>query len=254
MTSIDKKLKEFTQSNPISFGDVTLTPEQSLAFILKYTPQGMQEQFLEEFTNNPEEAVQHIFSAQRFNMYALAAENIRNNPGKNQYSSVIDGQTIYRGPTFKELIQARLDDPKLKSQPWLDTVSGVTYQAGTTLAKGNPESKNLILIDKNHTKNALYESISFQHAEGFTFDTQDVNSSKDSKVYHGAQWMGDGNNKSNQELMNKALSQGIVSRFYYLKKPKQDQERALCVYYSGNNSNAGGCYDLYGSAGFLRVD
>jgi len=115
------------------------------------------------------------------NTYALAVDKIRNKTRINNPEFAKDsGSKIYRPLTFKETIEAKVNDynsgktdeeRKRLFETWIDSCTGVCYKVGTTKFKIIPVCKELILIDKDFNESYLREN--YDSLNGIELDSSD---------------------------------------------------------------------------------
>lgn len=195
-----------------------------------------------------------------------------------------NGSRIYRPLTFRENIQARVDDfnrltdsngdnrsldDRLKLfDKWLDSCMGVTHKAKSKKFKLVEECSQLIEIPKDFSEGFL--PIAYRRIQGV-----ELNSGKTGVKYdklltenevddHEAWINAIGDNQAGRNLLREYT--GIVfsqlkrkynrekgMRFWVLQNTDKDQLRSLCVYNLDSNSNASGGNYLDDDGSFLRV-
>lgn len=209
--------------------------------------------------------------------YALGVEAVRSTANLNPF--IMDnGSKIYRPLTFKENIEARVNDYNTEKNPdgsirteeerqrffttWLDSCTGIAYKGiadkkKSTKFKIIPECRELITIDR--TINGEFLPVDYDSLQGIELDSSkgiyNVLLTKDKILNHEA-W--------NEAVQDKSLLKNYADIVFSLKKGKlmgfwtrsntDDNElRALCINCLGSYSGAYGDYDLCFSARFLRA-
>ena len=173
---------------------------------------------------------------------------------------------IYRPLTFKENLQARVEDyhsnegDKLRLfKTWLNSCCGVAYKKGSTKFKIVPLCEELVTIDEDFNQGFFpinYDSVQgveldFSQAKYGTLLTQQ-------EVLEHPAWLVVV--EEDKELL-RAYTEIVFSerkreklmRFWIENNPDQDQLRALFVYNLVSGSSADGSYDLNYRGSFLRV-
>jgi len=204
--------------------------------------------------------------------YALGVEAVRNTATNNPFIQD-NGSKIYRPLTFKENIEARVNDYETLTNPdgsertpeerirffntWLNSSTGIAFKKGSTLFKIINECNELITIDSAFNND--YLPISYSQLQGNELDsgkgTYNILLTKDAVTNHPA-WIAALENDRSL-LRNYAdivfkLKQGHLMRFWVRSNTDTDELRALYVNSLAGSSSAGGDDDLYVDACFLR--
>ena len=173
-----------------------------------------------------------------------------------------DGSKIYRPLTFKENIEARVNDYESNGTlfgRWLDSCTGIAYKGKSSKFKIIPQSLNLITIDKDF--NSSYLDINYNNLEGMELDQDKAKYnerlSKQEVLNHPA-WL---TALEDDKALLKAYTDIIFAEknedklmgFWTENKPDNDQLRALYVYYLDISSSAFGSIDLSNIGSFLQV-
>ena len=184
-------------------------------------------------------------------------------------STLPDGSRIYRPLTFKENVEAlvneyerpRSTDERLRLfQRWNDSCTGVAYKAGSTRFKIIPESVELITIDKEFNQGFL--PVVYDGIPGIELDssTGKYNTllTKDEVLSHPAWLAAVGGDaallRTYRDIVfaEKAGSTRLM-RFWVPQNTPTDELRALFVSNLNFNSDADGNNYLNSSGSFLRV-
>lgn len=176
---------------------------------------------------------------------------------------------IYRPLTFKENLQARVED--YESRPsdddkrlrlfnmWLDSCCGVAYKGRSTKFKLIPICEELVTIDQDFNDPSL--AINYRRANGVELDKSKGNYNtaltKQEVLEHPA-WLAavEGDKallKTYSDIIFAERGTDRAMWFWVLDKPDNDQLRALFVLNIGNSSYAYGDNNLDNDGSFLRV-
>ncbi len=185
-----------------------------------------------------------------------------------------DGSRIYRPLTFKENIEARVnnfntlydqngkernqhDRLRLFTRRWLYSCTGIADKKGSTKFKLVPQASELISIP-----NITRLSIDYDSIIGIELDRKDAvynDLLTQSQVERHPAWLAavDGDAhllKAHSEIVFNVLQQqNKAMGFYVVQTSFEDQLRALLVGSLGNDSSASGNNYLSSSGSFLRV-
>lgn len=172
-----------------------------------------------------------------------------------------DGSRIFRPLDLRENLAARLQDESLFHE-WLWTCTGIAYKGGTTRVKIIPKCKELMEICQGF--NRPYLKIDYDKVQGWEFDSSKVRCNERlirEEVKKNLLWLAamekdhDTLNRNVDYFFDWLEEKGVNKGMGFLveKKVKEDQLRALSVYYLHGNSGAIGDSDLNYGALFLRV-
>ena len=205
--------------------------------------------------------------------YAGGVHNLReacqseNNQAHPKFTRTQGG--IYRPLTFKENLQARVED--YESHPsdddkrlrlfnmWLDSCCGVAYKSKSTKFKLVPICEELITIDQDFDDPSL--AINYRRANGIKLDKNkgryNTALTKQEVLDHPA-WLAavEGDRALLKTYSDIVFAEKDTDRamwFWVLDKPDNDQLRALFVNMIGSNSSAYGGNNLRNNGSFLRV-
>ncbi len=201
--------------------------------------------------------------------YALGAYKLReaciaeNNKVHPKFK-LDDGSEIYRPLTFKETLEARLQQKDLFNK-WNDTCTSITYKANSTQFKITPISKQLITINKNFAREFL--PANYNSVQGTELDsTQDKYNElllfDEVPEHQGWLEAAEGDKQLLKKTAEKVWETKKLSKskdkamgFRITQNPTQDQLRALFVYDLSGSSNADGNrhLDLYYGGSFVRA-
>ncbi len=188
-----------------------------------------------------------------------------------------DGSQIYRPLTFKEDIEAKVDDYETLRNPdgsertkeerlklfsrWLDSCTGIANKKKSTKFKVVPVCKELVLIDKNFNQHFL--PVYYESVDGVELDSkkgkynQPLPEEKD--FLENAGWREGAENdltllKNYHKIVTfeKPGSEYLLG-FYAREKTDSDQLRALYVGGLDGGSGAGSDGNLDDNGSFLRV-
>ena len=201
--------------------------------------------------------------------YALGVEAVRNAATLNPMH-----KGIYRPLTFKENIEARVNDYNILKNPdgsertaedrarffntWIDSCTGIAFKKGSPLFKIINECSELITIDSAF--NEEYLPVDYSKLQGNELDsskgTYDKGLTKEQVIEHES-WIaalqGDKSLLKNYaEIVFNVKKGNELMGFYVRSNTGNDELRALCVGSLAGDSNAGDWY-LNGDARFLRV-
>ncbi len=207
--------------------------------------------------------------------YALGVQALRESYARgecpNQPTIVIGGATVPRALTFKENLEARVNDyERLKPgderlrlfKKWIDSCTGVAYKAGTTKFKIIPACHELITIDKDSRDNFLsvqYDLISVPELNSAGSNGKyNLLLTKDEVLVHPG-WLAavEGDTallRSYHDIVfaERPRNTGLMS-FWVRQNAPTDELRALFVLNLDDNSNAVGYKILNYNGSFLRV-
>ena len=224
-------------------------------------------------------AILGVYSTIEGNTYANAVhelrDSLRSNPSQAHPIFISSNGAIFRPLTYKENIEARINDFETKKNPddtlrtadelqklfkvYLDSCTGIAYKAGTTKFKINPICSELITIDKAF--NETFKPIDYNSFQGVELDSaDDVYNSLLTKTqflnHKGYKALYD----SDANLMNaywniihSLTSQDELMGLRVRQNTKKDELRALCGSSIGGDSGASGGSSLSNGARFLRV-
>jgi len=184
------------------------------------------------------------------------------------------GTHIFRPLTFKENIEARINDYETKNpdgsartdaerqklfKVYLDSCTGIAYKAGATKFKIAPICPELINIDKSF--NSEFKPVDYATFTGKEFDSsQDIYNSlltETQFLNHKAYkflYEEDANlMKAYWKIVHTLKPQDTLMGLWARKNTDADELRVLCVYDLDNDSDANGFNDLNYYARFLRV-
>ena len=200
--------------------------------------------------------------------YALGVEAVRTSATLNPQHN-----GIYRPLTFKENIEARVNDYNILKNPdgsertaedrarffntWIDSCTGIAFKKGSPLFKIINECSELITIDSAF--NEEYLPVDYSKLQGNELDsskgTYDKGLTKEQVIEHES-WnaaVGDKSLLKNYaEIVFNVKKGNELMGFYVRSNTGNDELRALCVGSLAGDSNAGDWY-LNGDARFLRV-
>jgi len=184
-------------------------------------------------------------------------------------------QKVYRPLTFKENIEARINDFETKTNPdgsprsnddlkklflvYLDSCTGIAYKAESTRFKIDPECKTLITI--NNSFNQAFHPIDYSTFNGVELDSsKDVYNSLLSKSkfldHEGYRLLYSDDKKlmnTYWDIVHSLKSQDNLMSFWVKQNTSTDELRALYVNNINNNSNANGNNNLNNNARFLLI-
>ena len=178
-----------------------------------------------------------------------------------------DGSKIYRPLTFKETIEARINDyesttdeeERLKLfNSWNDTCTGIAYKANSTRFKIIPQSEKLILLPQNYNEPTL--PIEYDKLQGTELDSTKAEYNKlltiDEVLNHPA-WNAAVDDKTllktyRDIIFKEKQGQTELMIFWTDTNTDSDYLRALVLYGLGDYSGAYG-YGLSSVARFVRV-
>lgn len=178
------------------------------------------------------------------------------------------GSAIYRPLTFKENIEARVndyesnkdDDKRLRLfKRWIDSCTAVACKGKSTKFKIIPLSPDLVTIDKGFKKHFL--SVDYDKLSGVELDRKDAVYgswiSRAQVVEHPA-WLAavEGDKHLLRTYANIVFTERKVEKqmaFFTRNKPDTDELRALFVNYLDGYSGAVGKYYLNYDGSFLRA-
>ncbi|MBT3537987.1 hypothetical protein HN933_02275 [Candidatus Woesearchaeota archaeon] len=221
----------------------------------------------------------HILMPQT-STYALGVQALRDvySEGKCPDHPVIEiaGSRIVRPLTFKENIEARVNDYKTLTNPdgsertkeerlrlfnrWLDSSCGIAYKAGTTKFKIIPVCKELIEVVKNF--NGEYLPINYDKVVGTELDRSnakyDTLLTKAEVIEHPAWRTAVEDDKELLKdyadiIFTEKKSANKLMSFWTRSNIAQDQLRALFVDNLNDNSSANGSDYLSNYGSFLQV-
>jgi hypothetical protein len=218
------------------------------------------------------------------NTYALGVEALRDSYGRGECPAQSlytkdDGGQIVRPLTFKEVLQARVDDfnrvqdndgnerdldDRLRLfDHWIDSATGVAYKAGSTKFKIIPACRPLVEIDAGF--NEGFMNVDYGALAGIELDSGAAKYNelltREAVMGHEG-WLAavEGNRELLQEYSNivfeqleRKYSRNTGMRFWVLSNTGEDQLRALYVYNLNYISNAYGINSLNSNGSFLRV-
>jgi hypothetical protein len=227
-----------------------------------------------------QEAVRHVLMPQ-IGTYAKGVHALRE-ACKAEGNSVHptftrdDGSQIYCPLTFKENIEARVNDYETLENPdgsertkeerlkllniWLDSCAGIANKKESTKFKIVPVCKELILIDKNF--NQFYLPVNYELVDGVELDSKKGKYNKPltkPEVLEHPGWREavEEDKKLLETYRDIVFAEkgnpNKLMGFYVGSKTNSDQLRALCVGNLGYDSNADGRYYFNDDGSFLRV-
>jgi len=180
-----------------------------------------------------------------------------------------DGSRIYRPLTFKEDIEARVNDYESNTgkderlrlfNRWLNSCTAVVYKAGTTKFKIIPLSPELVTLPEDFSD--AYFPIDYDAIAGTELDRNgavyNTLLAKSDVLDHPA-WRAAVEDdvdllRTYADIVFTAKSDPAKAmRFWVVQNPAEDQLRALYVYSLSSISNAYGNGNLNDSGSFLRV-
>src|SRR3989344_8632286 len=194
------------------------------------------------------------------NTYALGVEAVRNTATNNPFIQD-NGSRIYRPLTFKENIEARVNDYETSKDKdgnertpeerlrffntWLDSSTGIAFKKGSTLFKIINECSELITIDSAF--NEAYLPVDYSKLQGNELDsskgTYNKGLTKEQVIEHES-WIaalqGDKSLLKNYaEIVFNVKKGNELMGFYVRSNTGNDELRALCVGSLASDSNAG---------------
>ena len=180
-----------------------------------------------------------------------------------------NGSKIYRPLSFKENLQARVedygghftDDPERLRLfgKWIDSCCGVAYKKGTSRFKLIPVCAKLVTLDKDFDSASL--PINYSSLQGVELDKDDAKYrqllTKDEVLNHPA-WLAAVEEdkallKAYADIIFNEIDGDRAMGFWPLDSWNNDQLRALFVNNLDKNSIANGNVNLNCSGSFLRV-
>lgn len=180
-----------------------------------------------------------------------------------------DESLIYRPLSFKETIEARVEDyennksteeRKRLFKRWNDSCTGIVYKGSTTKFKVVPSCNQLITINKDFREESI--AVDYDAIEGIELDRAagkyTAHLTKD-EVLANEGWRAAVENdlellKTYGDIVFTELSsRNDAMAFCVLDKPVNDQLRALFVYDLNDNSGADGDSYLISDGSFLHV-
>ena len=180
-----------------------------------------------------------------------------------------DGSKIYRPLTFKETIEARINDYESTTDEeerlklfnnWNDTCTGIAYKANSTRFKIIPQSEKLILLPQDYNQSTLpieYDKISGIELDRTKAKYNELLTIDEVLEHEGWQTLVQGDNqllKKYAEIVFKEKSgQTELMGFWLNTNTDEDYLRALVLLNLFNNSGANGSSSLSNNARFVRV-
>ena len=205
--------------------------------------------------------------------YALGVEALRQShaggecPAQPLY--VDGGRSIVRPLTFKENIEARVNDYERAKpgderlrlfQKWLDSCTGIAYKASTTQFKIIPICPELIGIDKDFNSDFLpvrYGSLAVPELDSSQGKYNELLTKDEVLAHRGWQEAVEGDTallKTYRDIIFAEKSRSTdLMRFWVRQNTPSDELRALFVNYLDDGSDADGNNNLNTSGSFLRV-
>ena len=215
--------------------------------------------------------------------YVLGVEALREYSAKGYSMQSLytrtDGSWIVRALTFKENLQARVedyntlknadgsvktDDERLRLfNRWNDSCTGISYKAGATKFKIVHQSLDLIEIPSEF--NSEFMRIDYNSINGIELDSSDAKYgtllSKEEVICHPA-WLAAVENDNvllseYADIVFNLLKEKYKKKdgmgFWVRQNTETDELRALLVNYLNSNSSANGNCNLSGGGSFLLV-